>query len=256
MLYGHDHDAAHLQRAETLLAESVERFRALTDVAGSAYRTASSMQTSQRQIPFHGGMNQYPNWQQCLPMYEKELTTFKNRITQLSAGAPSAEAKVAGPLPQVEFTLKPGAGEAFTVDKGEKLFMDGNAAIAAVAPELEGMKGIRISPSTGGTLHFELAKPAQILVGFQKNASRKNSVLDPETEQWNLLLLNAIGMEKMPAMAVWAKPLPAGANDLDLGKGAYVVLGFIPEDLHVAPHVNFAQAGDGSEAVNLDWFFE
>ena len=54
-------------------------------------------------------------------------------------------------------------------------------------------------------------------------------MLDPETEQWNLLLLNAVSAVKMQAMAVWAKPLPAGANDLDLGKGAYVVLGFIPK---------------------------
>jgi hypothetical protein len=60
----------------------------------------------------------------------------------------------------------------------------------------------------------------------------------------------------MPAMAVWAKPLPAGANDLDLGKGPYVVLGFIPEDLHVAAHLNLSQAGDESGAANLDWFFE
>ena len=57
-------------------------------------------------------------------------------------------------------------------------------------------------------------------------------------------------------MAVWAKPLPAGANELDLGKGAYVVLGFIPEDLHVATHVNLAQASDDGGAANLDWFFE
>jgi hypothetical protein len=57
-------------------------------------------------------------------------------------------------------------------------------------------------------------------------------------------------------MAVWAKPLPAGANDLDLGKGQYVVLGFIPADLHVAPHVNFAQATSDGGNLNLDWLFE
>jgi hypothetical protein len=256
MLYGYDHDAAHLKPAEALLAESVERFRALTAVAGPAYRTATSMETTQRQIPFRGGANQFPNWQQCLPMYERELATFRQRLAQLNSGALTGEAKAAGPLPQVDFTLKPGAGELFTVEKGAKLFMEGNTTITDVAPELEGLKGIRISPNAGGTLHFELSKPAQILVGFQKNASKKNSVLDPETEQWNLLLLNAVSAAKMPAMAVWAKPLPAGMNDLDLGKGPYVVLGFIPKDLYVAPHVNFAQTGDQSGAVNLDWFFE
>ena len=256
LLYGYDHDAAHLQQADTLLAESVDRFRALTDVAGPAYRTATSMETTQRRIPFPGGMNQFPNWQQCLPMYEKELATFRHRRAQLSAGKAVQATETTATLTQIAFTLQPGAGEAFTVENGAKLFMDRGVTISNLAPELAGMRGIRITPSEGGTLHFNLAKPAQILVGFVKNASKKNSVLDPETEQWNLLMLNAVTAAKMPAMAVWAKPLPAGTNDLDLGKGAYVVLGFIPEDLHVAPHVNFAQQGDGSGAANLDWFFE
>jgi hypothetical protein len=117
------------------------------------------------------------------------------------------------------------------------------------------MKGIRIAPNEGGTLRFDLEKPAQILVGFASNASKKNSVLDPETEQWNLVLLNAVTAAKAPAMAVWAKPLPAGENEIDLGKGQYVVLGFIPADLHVAPRVNFAKTESGG-ATNLDWLFE
>jgi len=79
LLYGYDHDAAHLREAETLLTESVDHFRELTAIAGPAYRTATSMETTQRQIPFRGGMNQFPNWQQCLPMYEKELATFRKR---------------------------------------------------------------------------------------------------------------------------------------------------------------------------------
>jgi hypothetical protein len=256
LLYGYDHNAAHLRQAETLLAESVDHFRELTAVAGPAYRTATSMETTQRQIPFRGGMNQFPNWQQCLPMYEKELATFRKRLAQLSSGAKIDENKPVERLPQVAFTLKPGAGEAFTVEKGANLFAGANAAISDLAPELAGMKGIRISPSEGGTLRFDLAQPAQILVGFVSNSSRKNTVLDPESEQWNLVLLNAIAASKVPAMAVWAKPLPAGANELDIGKGQYVVLGFIPADDHVAPHVNFAQTGNGSGPPILDWLFE
>jgi hypothetical protein len=256
LLYGYDHDAAHLREAETLLTESVDHFRELTAIAGPAYRTATSMETTQRQIPFRGGMNQFPNWQQCLPMYEKELATFRERLTQLSSGEKIDESKPVATLPQIGFTLHPGAGEAFTVEKGASLFVGANAAISDLAPELAGMKGIRIAPSQGGTLHFDLAEPAQILVGFVSNASKKNSVLDPETEQWNLVLLNAIAAPKVPAMAVWAKPLPAGANELDLGKGQYVILGFIPADDHIAPHVNFAQTGSGGGPPNLDWLFE
>jgi hypothetical protein len=256
LLYGYDHDAAHLHRAEGFLAESVDRFRDLTNVAGPAYRTATSMETTQRRIPFRGGMNQFPNWQQCLPMYERELATFRERIAQLSSGAPVEQNQAVSPLPQVSFTLKPGAGETFTVEKHANLFAHANTTITSLAPELDGMKGIRFSPAEGGTLRFDLAQDAQILVGFARNASGKDSVLDPETEQWNLLLLNAISASGIPAMSVWAKPLPAGANELDLGKGQYVVLGFIPADLHVAPHVNFAQSGDADSLPNLDWLFE
>jgi hypothetical protein len=254
LLYGYDHDTAHLRSAEAPLAESVDRFRKLASIAGPAYRTATSMETSQRQIPFRGGMENFPNWQQCLPMYEKELATFRKRLTQLGSGAPIEDNKPSEPLPQVAFTLQPGAGEAFTVEKGASLFSGLNAAIIDLAPELDGMKGIRIAPREGGTLHFNLAHDAQILVGFAGNSSTKNSVLDPETEQWNLVLLNAVSAAKAPAMAVWAKPLSAGENELDLGKGLYAVLGFIPADLHVAPHVNLTQ--ESGRTANLDWLFE
>jgi hypothetical protein len=230
----------------------VDRFRELTAVAAPAYRTATSMETTQRQIPFRGGNENYPSWQQVLPMYEKELTTFRARVAQLNAGKTSGDEAAAKQLPQVPFTLQGGAGEVFMVAKGASLFAGGGGAISSVAPEIDGLKGIRIAPSTGGVLRFNLAKPAQVLVGFVKSTSKKDSVLDPETEQWNLMLLNAVMAAKTPTMAVWAKPLPAGANELDLGKGTYVVLGFIPEDVKVAPHVNFAVG----QKVNLDWFFE
>jgi hypothetical protein len=255
LLYGYDHDAAHLKQADALLATSVDRFKELTAVAEPAYRTATAMETTQRQIPFRGGMNEYPNWQECLPMYEKELATFRKRIAQLSSGAPIDESKPVETLPQVGFKLKPGLGETFTLEKGANLFEGAGAAISELAPELSGMNGIRIEPSEGGTLRFDLDKPAQILVGFVSNASKKSSVLDPETEQWNLVMLNAVTAAKVAPMAVWAKPLPAGENELDLGKGQYVVIGFIPADLHLQPHVNFAQAG-GASGTNLDWLFE
>jgi hypothetical protein len=87
LLYGYDHDAAHLRAAEPLLAQSVDYFQQLTGVAGPAYITATSMETPQRRIPFPGGMDNYPSWQQCLPMYEKELATFKKRVAELASGA-------------------------------------------------------------------------------------------------------------------------------------------------------------------------
>src|SRR6202041_3632752 len=105
-------------------------------------------------------------------------------------------------------------------------------------------------------IHFTLAKPAQILVGFFKSDSRKATNVSPATEQWNLLLPNAVTIAKGLPISVWAKPLPAGANDLDLGVGTYVVLGFIPDDPRVTPHVSFSTTATGDQPPNLDWLFE
>ena len=151
------------------------------------------------------------------------------------------------------FTLEPGAGETFTVRPGEKLYSDAATPIASVVPEIDGMTGIRVSAQQEKPLEFTLSKPAQILVGFFKSTSSKVMNVSPATEQWNILLPDAITTAKGLPVTVWAKALPAGRNDLDLGKGAYVVVGFIPEDAKVTPHVNFSAAGG---PPNLDWLFE
>ena len=159
-------------------------------------------------------------------------------------------------LPQVAFTLAPGAGETFSVRSGEKLYADAMTPIVSVAPELDGLTGIRVSAQQETPIHFTLAKPAQIIVGFFKSDSKKAMNVSPATEQWNILLPNALTTAKGLPVTVWTKPLPAGVNDLDLGKGAYVVVGFIPEDAHVTPHVNFSTTGKNGEPPNLDWLFE
>jgi hypothetical protein len=130
---------------------------------------------------------------------------------------------------------------------------DAATQIASVAPEIEGLMGIRVSAKQEKPLEFTLEKPAQILVGFFKSSSNKAMNVSPATEQWNILLPDAITTAKGLPVTVWTKTLAAGRNDLDLGKGAYVVVGFIPEDAKVTPHVNFSSAGG---VPNLDWLFE
>ncbi len=172
----------------------------------------------------------------------------------MASGSTIHETESKKPFPQVAFTLKPGPGEEFTVKKGAQLFKNRGPEISQLDPQLSGLRGIRIAPRRGGALNFTLAKPAQILLGYQPHGTGKNSILDPETEQWNLLLLNALRAHKVPAMAVWAKPLPAGPNQIDLGKGTYVVLGFIPVDFHITPYINFS--ANSTTPANLDWLFE
>lgn len=254
MRYGYDHNAQHLTEALGLLAQSVDDFAKLTDLTNTTYRNAAGMETSQRQIPVRGGP-QTNHWRDLLPIYKKELAIFDKRLAAMKQGGAAEEQS--GPakrLPQVPFTLESGGGEVFTVAKGEKLSTDGEVTITSVTPELDGMQGIRVSTRQEQPIRFHLDKPAQILVGFFKSNSRKAMNVSPDTEQWNILLPNAVGESKGLPISVWTKPLPAGENDLDLGKGAYVVLGFIPEDTRVTPHIAFDP--NSKEPPNLDWMFE
>jgi hypothetical protein len=255
MWFGYDHEMSHLTEAEQLLRQSVEDFKQLAALTETTYRTAAGMQTSQRQIPVRGGPATN-HWRDLLPVYQKELTVFDRRLQTLkSAGADAAEGSTQGAaarLPQVGFSLAPGAGESFTVAPGQKLYTDLDAPIQTVAPELDGLTGIRVSAQQTEPIHFTLEKPVQILVGFFRSNSQHAMNVSPDTEQWNLLLPNAVVPSKGLPISVWAKLLPAGKNDLDLGKGAYVVLGFIPEEMHVVPHITSA----AGQPVNLDWLFE
>ncbi len=253
MRYGYDHDASHLTEARTLLAASVDDFAHLTQLTETTYRNAAGMQTSQRQIPVRGGP-QTNHWRDLLPVYQKELAVFDKRLARLNAGAGAGATEQVKRLPEVGFTVESGGGEAFTVTKGASLYTDQQEAISSVSPELDGMKGIRVSSRQEQPIRFRLDKPAQILVGFFKSNSRKAMNVSPDTEQWNILLPNAVTPAKGLPISVWTKPLPAGENDLDLGKGSYVVLGFIPEDTHVTPHMTFDPGS--KEPPNLDWMFE
>ncbi len=255
MRFGYDHDQADLAMAEPLLAASVEDFARLTQLTEATYRNAAGMQTSQRQIPVRGGPTTN-HWRDLLPVYRAELATFQRRLKTLGGAQPASAEMTPTRLPQVAFTLAPGAGETFSVRSGEKLYADAMTPIVTVAPELDGLTGIRVSAQQETPIHFTLAKPAQILVGFFKSDSKKAMNVSPATEQWNILLPNALTTAKGLPVTVWTKPLPAGVNDLDLGKGAYVVVGFIPEDAHVTPHVNFSTTGENGEPPNLDWLFE
>lgn len=252
MRYGYDRDFSRLTQAQTLLAQSVQNFSELTRLTESTYRDAAGLQTAQRQIPVRGGPNT-DHWRDLLPVYQKELAIFDRRLKALTTGVASADSKPAGRLPQIGFKLEGGGGEEFTVSSGASLYADQTEPITMLSPELDGLKGIRVSSRQESPIRFTLDRPAQILVGFFKSNSRKAMNVSPDTEQWNLFLPNAVSQQKGLPITVWAKPLPAGENDLDLGKGAYVVLGFVPEDTHVTPHIANT---NGNGQPNLDWLFE
>ncbi len=250
MLYGYDHNEAHLEKALPLLVESVADFQKLTDLTDRTYRDAAGLQTSQRRIPVPGGPDS-DHWRDLLPVYQKELAIFRSRLADLHQGGGATHPQYADKLAQIAFTLAPTSdAQQFPLHDGEDLQIGGRkqTAVASIAPELKGMKGIRLSPSLSSPIHVTLSAPAQILVGFFHGAPDNS-----DAESWNPVLFNAITTSRRVPLTAWAKPLPAGENDVDLSHGAGVVLGFIPQDLHVQPHA--APASPGGPA-NLDWLFE
>ena len=265
LLFGYDHNFKHLSQAETLLATSMSDFRQLAQLGDAAYRNVAGMETSQRQIPVRGAPNTN-HWSDLLPVYEQELTTFRSRLQNLQAtGNATLQALPTQTsvdlLPQVSFKLEPGEGEIFKVTPGEALYSNDVAVtIASLSPELNGLTGIRVSTRQSAPLHFTLSQPAQILVGFLRTHAKSSINISPAAEQWNILLPDAL----MPSEShgrplpinVWAKPLPAGRNDLNLGVGSYVVVGFIPASLQVAPHIDVHTTGQHGQPPNLDWLFE
>ncbi len=254
MLYGYDHKPAHLDEAEKLLAHSVDDFRQLTTLTDKTYRDAASMHTSQRQIPVRGGPST-EHWRDLLPVYENELATFRARLAMLNEPQAATSATVIQPLPQVSFTLTPGTGEQFTVNVGALLSAGSDETITSIAPEIAGFTGIRIDRRQDGPVRFTLDKPAQVLVAFFKTKGRTGPA-NSDAENWNLLLLNAVSVSKGASLDVWTAPLAAGANELNLGKGSYVIFGFIPQSLKVKQRIVPSTSGTGSEPPNLDWLFE
>jgi hypothetical protein len=58
------------------------------------------------------------------------------------------------------------------------------------------------------------------------------------------------------AITVYSHALPAGNNHLDLGRGAYVVLGFAKRTATLAPRLVFFSAQGEQGRADLDWLFE
>lgn len=256
LLFGYDHDDSHLTTAETLLAQSVEDFRTLVTLTVNTYRDAAAMHTNQRRIPVTGGPAT-DQFRDLLPVYEHELAVYRRRLRQLHSGAAQTETAPRR-LPQVTFTLTPGAGETFTVGAGQPFFAGKTGpTIAQADPEIAGLTGIRGAPKENPLLRFTLQAPAQVLVGFLNPPGAAGTDVSAATEQWNLVLPDALTLSPSGrSINLWARQLAAGRNELDLGRGDWILAGFIPQNTVVVPQVRFNTQGTGAQPPNLDWLFE
>lgn len=257
-------DFSLLDKAEGLLAQSLEAYKKLTAITERTYLYANSLQTRHRKIPFPDG-ELYDHWRQCLPEYEREYENFRRNIARLKAGdLPQFEAGAQSSLPEAPFKLLGSDCELYKVVKGEKLFTDGDQIIYDVIKPLEGLTGIRMAHaharSAGCSIKIELPEDSQILIGYIKERDPK-WLQAPELETnahaddrggVKVRFKNAINASSCPPIDIHALQYEKGVHELYFGTGSYLVVGVIPKAANLDAYAG-KHKYDGPET--LDWLY-
>lgn len=256
--YRYSGELADLDRAQELLDRSLEEYRELVRLTGTAYRDANSLHAASRRIPFISGPGLYIHWRQCLPEYEKEAAVFRRNRARLrdpgrtpTLPTNGASDTSASAVSVKAFTL---GVEVFTVGQGAALFTDRSYTAAEVAHELHGLTGIRVSAAAaekGLTVDFEIAEPARILVGFPLGAGHWAT---PPKDEWDLVLERGVLASRLPPVRVFSHLLPSGRNQVDFGKGGFVILGFVKPGSGVEAGLQGRRLS--RNRGDLDWLFE
>jgi hypothetical protein len=253
--YNYSHDLGDLEQAEKELAEGYANYQRLAALTEKTYRFANGMQTSQRKIPFTGGIKGVGTnylWSQLMPLYQKELDDFRAKVAELKqpkmqGAGPEAGAPIK-PWPAAVFKLISTNAETYDVKVGVKVFTDRNFAIESLAPELNGLTGVRFSHEAAKKgryepVEFEVTEPVQVLVGYFKS-SQKGWLQVPNLETAaqaderggvDPVIENAVAIPTLPGVDVHAFRYAAGRQKLELiGKGSFIVLGVVPQSVQLS----------------------
>jgi hypothetical protein len=241
-------DEADMWDAAEFLSTSFKYFRSLATLTEGNYHFANSMQTGHRKIPFPGAANgtgtNY-HWTQVLPLYEKELTDFRVQLAELKKPKP-AGSETGAPVvawPAAKFTLLSTNAEAYEVRLGARPFADRKYTITELAPELNGLTGIRFSHEEARSgryvpVEFEVTEPVRVLIGYFQSERElwlqvpNLDVASQADERGGIdtILRNAATIEECPNVNIHAFRYAPGRHKLELiGKGSFVVLGVVPQ---------------------------
>lgn len=256
---------ARLHRAAELIDRSVAAYERLADLTDRTYLYANSMQTPQRKVPFPDGAA-FSHWRDCLPLYAEEARNFRANLARVQAGA---SAGVVESVPErfepVSYTLLSDDGEMFCVRPGASVFADADSNVRELAPELEGLTGVRVARDSAFqgqiALRLRLEEPGHILVGyFQSTDPVWLQVPDLEVDTHadargglEPVLRAAAAVDFLPAVNVHAFAFEAGEHILALGAGAYVVLGVVSGG---QAFTGRTVLGESDDALTLDWLYE
>ncbi|HEX2861687.1 MAG TPA: hypothetical protein VHN79_08605 [Lacunisphaera sp.] len=241
--HGYSRDIADMERAEQALTASLAHYRTLAALTKDTYKAANSMQTAQRRIPVPGGVGGKAanyHWTQLLPLYEKELADFRAQVAALKSPE-AAQGRTHAPLTAADWKLLTPGLETYTIQTGNTVFTDSPATFTAVAPELEGLQGIKFALAAvkDGKLpkiEFEAKTACRILVGYFNAPGpewRKPPTLETDASAADRggaepFIVDAVTFDSLPSVTVHAFDYPAGKHAIEVrGTGAYVILGIV-----------------------------
>ncbi|ANH80254.1 hypothetical protein A8C56_03975 [Niabella ginsenosidivorans] len=268
--YKYSDNIEDLEQALPLLKQSLDWYQQLVTLTKSTYLYANSMQTQQRKIPLRGVNGTFKTWAEVLQPMQQEYDHFVKKLDSLKNTATAGTVKTA-PLKNTEVKLQ-GSYEWFTIDSLNRVYKDTSLAIRACAPELAGIRGIKLlwkdqltSPTS---ITFTNKKPVKVLVGFfqpQKAAFTRDTIYlkAPELEtnalandygQADTKIANALVLPGMPQVNVHTYDFKAGVNTLKLEKGAVLILGFVEGGAPVP--VYDAGLYESGNKKQVDWLFE
>ena len=269
--YKYSNDIKDLEKALPVLEKSVAGYKELVALTESTYLYANSMQTQQRKIPMRGVDGTYKHWLEMLPVFEKELSTFKRKIDSLkiNSGKAVIEPK---PFKNADVRTTDSSGAYFTIEKEGRIFADTNLVIKSYAKELYGLQGVNFGYkqqlTESASFTFVSDKPVKVLVGFfkpQKAAFTKEVVYlkEPELEtnasaddygQAEIKISNAIAIDGMPPVNIHTYNFKAGKNTLKLEKGLCLILGFVAGNT-IVPVYDAGLLSD-NKSRHIDWLFD
>lgn len=266
--YKYSGNEKDLDSAYAFLHNSLSYYKQLAGITTSSYLYANSMQTAQRKIPMRGVDGTYKHWKEMVPVFEKELNTFRHKIDSLKNNA-GKTAVVAKPFNSVTVQA---TVNYVTLENAAALFPDTTLVIKNIATELKGLKAVSIPfkqmQQAVKSISFTTDKPVKVLVGYfktQRAAFTTDTIFlkAPELEtnasaddygQAEIKISNAIAIEGMPPVNVHVYNFKWGTNTLKLEKGVCLILGFIDGDT-IVPVYDAGLTGD-LRNKNIDWLFE
>ena len=224
------------------------------------------MQTAQRRIPIGGDDGKNKTWEELLPHYERELANFKRNLKLLKASNDGKIARQEGePWRVADVTLLSESKGTYDVKKGTKVYGIPESEIVEIAPELQNLKGISFVADNqnkeGTHLKFKNDKPVKLVVGYF-NTDQKRFLFPPSLEtnaagnehgEAEVILANAMKLKDLPRVNIHTYSFEAGENDLVLGKGRVLILGFIDANQNINSRDVGLIGEDDKEAV--DWLF-